>query len=195
MQSFLSDLGWHAEIQIRIDASAARSMATRQGIGRVRHLQVRHLWLQALVKAGVVRIEVVKGKFNPADILTKILSYLDATERLQLVGLSLSFGFGSLPSRGACRENFRHLPVRMPPVEAGFSLGSQVASSLGSVAMSAQARQPCTQSKQLPLQGSGASPVDFDSKAIPFRACHGCFGCGPPTSGEHDGDARPGDDR
>ena len=58
MQSFLNDLGWHAEIQIGIDANAARSMATRQGIGRVRHLQVRHLWLQALVKAGVVRIEV-----------------------------------------------------------------------------------------------------------------------------------------
>ncbi len=90
MQSFLNDLGWHAEIQIRIDAGAARSMATRQGIGRVRHLQVRRLWLQALVKAGAVRIEVVNGKFNPADILTKILSYLEATERLQLVGLSLS---------------------------------------------------------------------------------------------------------
>ena len=34
MQSVLNDLGWHAEIHIKIDASAARSMATHQGIGR-----------------------------------------------------------------------------------------------------------------------------------------------------------------
>ena len=32
----------------------------------------------------------------------------------------------------------------------------------------AQARQPCTQSNQLPLHGSGASPVDFDPKATSF---------------------------
>ncbi len=89
MQSCLNDLGWHAEIQIRIDASTARSMAIRQGIGRVRHLQARHLLLQAMVKAGAVRIEVVNDKFNPADILTKILSYAEATDRLQLVDLSL----------------------------------------------------------------------------------------------------------
>ncbi len=43
MQALLNDLGWHAEIHIRIDASAARSMANRQGIGRVKHLQVRLL--------------------------------------------------------------------------------------------------------------------------------------------------------
>ena len=40
MQSCLNDLNWHAEIRIHVDASATRSMATRQGIGRVMHLQV-----------------------------------------------------------------------------------------------------------------------------------------------------------
>ena len=37
-----------------------------------------------------------------------------------------------------------------------------------SVAILAQARQPCTRSNQLPLHGSGASPVDFDPKATSF---------------------------
>ena len=52
----------------------------------MKHLQVRHLWLQPQVKAGAVKIGVVKGKSNPADVLTKILSFPEAGERFQLVG-------------------------------------------------------------------------------------------------------------
>ena len=36
------------------DASAGRAMATRRGVGRVRHLDVRLLWLQQLCAEGVV---------------------------------------------------------------------------------------------------------------------------------------------
>jgi hypothetical protein len=89
MQSFLNDLSWHAETHIHIDASAARSTATRQSTERVMHLQVQHLWLQALLEAGAVKIGVVKGKINPADVMIKIQRFLEAGERFQLVGLIL----------------------------------------------------------------------------------------------------------
>ena len=36
------------------DASAGRAMATRRGVGRVRHLDARLLWLQQLCAEGVV---------------------------------------------------------------------------------------------------------------------------------------------
>ena len=86
-RSLLCDLGWAADLQIRMDADAARGMASRQGIGRMRHLDVRYLWLQDLVKTGVIRIRKVWGKQNPADVLTKPLSYREAMDLLGLVNL------------------------------------------------------------------------------------------------------------
>ena len=38
------------------DASAGRAMATRRGVGRVRHLDARLLWLQQLCAEGVVQV-------------------------------------------------------------------------------------------------------------------------------------------
>ena len=90
MQSYFNDLGWQAEILVRADASAALAMASRQGIGQARHLQVRRLWFQALVKAGAVHVDVAKGKLKPADFLTKIHNHPEAADRLRLVGLERS---------------------------------------------------------------------------------------------------------
>ena len=61
-------------IQIYSDSSAARSVARRRGIaGRLRHLQIRHLWLQSRVALGHLKLDVVAGERNPADTLTKPL--------------------------------------------------------------------------------------------------------------------------
>ena len=45
----------------------------RQGVGRVRYLSCRILWLQQLISDGVIRLGVVAGSTNPADIGTKRL--------------------------------------------------------------------------------------------------------------------------
>lgn len=60
-QSLMADLGWRLRPHLFVDASAAQGMATRQGIGRVRHLDVRFLWLQQTVKSGVLRLSKVWG--------------------------------------------------------------------------------------------------------------------------------------
>ena len=59
---------------VTADSSAARSVARRRGIGgRLRHLQTRHLWLQSRVSLDHLKLDVVAGERNPADILTKLL--------------------------------------------------------------------------------------------------------------------------
>ena len=50
------------------DASAGRAMTTRRGVGRVRHLDARLLWLQQLCTEGVVEIRARPGEHNEADL-------------------------------------------------------------------------------------------------------------------------------
>ena len=58
-------------IQVNTDSSAAKSMVMRKGAGRVRHIEVRELWVQDRVANGELQIFKVKGEFNAADGLTK----------------------------------------------------------------------------------------------------------------------------
>ena len=55
-------------------SSAARGIITRQGVGRVKHLQIRTLFLQELHKQGTLSVHPVGTKENTADIGTKPLS-------------------------------------------------------------------------------------------------------------------------
>ena len=52
------------------DASAALSIAKRDGAGKMRHINVRSLWLQEKAVRQELTYRNVKGKDNPADGLT-----------------------------------------------------------------------------------------------------------------------------
>ena len=56
------------------DSSAALGMATRQGLGKQRHIRVQYLWIQERVADGDVKVRKVPGETNPADLLTKGLA-------------------------------------------------------------------------------------------------------------------------
>jgi hypothetical protein len=75
LQSIMKDLGWHASISLWVDSSAAKAIASRVGLGRVRHLEVKFLWLQQTVKDKRIDILKVRGDCNPADVLTKPKSF------------------------------------------------------------------------------------------------------------------------
>ena len=62
------------EVHLYMDSSAARGITTRQGVGRVKHLQIRTLFLQDLHKQGTISVHPVGTKENTADIGTKPLS-------------------------------------------------------------------------------------------------------------------------
>ena len=60
-----------AACKLYADASAALSIATRQGAGKMRHINVRSLWLQERSLQKVLQYEEIKGEDNPSDGLTK----------------------------------------------------------------------------------------------------------------------------
>ena len=67
------DLGLLLQVNIKTDASAAKGIASRRGLGKVRHIDVSQLWLQDRVNKGDIKIEKVSTKVNVADALTKFV--------------------------------------------------------------------------------------------------------------------------
>eukprot|EP00435_Cladocopium_sp_Y103_P056888 s567_g19.t1 len=65
--------GGKVTIWLHTDSSGARGILKRQGVGRVRHLSCRILWLQDLIGSGQVKLATVAGCVNPADVGTKRL--------------------------------------------------------------------------------------------------------------------------
>ena len=57
--------------ELYADASAALSIANRQGAGKMRHINVKSLWLQAKEVQQILKYRKIKGEENPSDGLTK----------------------------------------------------------------------------------------------------------------------------
>ena len=72
------------------DSSAGLAIGMRLGVGRVRHLEVRQLYLQKLVSSKRVTLRKLRGEDNAADIGTKVLSHARIKELLD------GLGFGPL---------------------------------------------------------------------------------------------------
>ena len=77
MQSIMRDLGWSCKIRLLVDSSAAKSIASRTGLCKLRHLEIKCLWLQECVRRGKLVLGKVRGDINPADVLTKPKSLED----------------------------------------------------------------------------------------------------------------------
>ena len=69
------------------DSSAARSFVCRRGLGKMRHLEIRDLWLQKEVQDGKLQVIKIPGEENPADLMTKILSVKDIVDRLRYMNI------------------------------------------------------------------------------------------------------------
>ena len=56
VKAILRDLGIEGKAKIKTDASAAKGIASRKGLGKIRHIEVNQLWLQDKVANGEVEI-------------------------------------------------------------------------------------------------------------------------------------------
>ena len=56
---------------LHTDSTAARAMALRSGPGRVKHIDLKMMFTQELVKKKIVDVREIGPLSNPADLLTK----------------------------------------------------------------------------------------------------------------------------
>ena len=101
-QALILDLGIELPLRLWTDSSAAIGVTSRQGVGKIRHLDTRTLWVQQAVRTGRIEVRKVKGTENPADLFTE---HLPTAEKLeQLVGL---FGGRFEKGRAECAPKMR----------------------------------------------------------------------------------------
>ncbi len=90
LMSVARDLGISLGATVHSDASAALAIVQRQGLGKLRHLQVQYLWVQERVKRGDLGVKKVDGKQNPADLLTKHLPQNELQKHLEALSVETS---------------------------------------------------------------------------------------------------------
>jgi hypothetical protein len=111
-QSLFRDLGVELSVCVWTDSSAAVGICTRQGLGKLRHIDTHTLWVQERVRNKTLKLRKVKGELNPADLLTK---HMPSREKLtQLVEL---FGCAFVEGRPASAPLLRK---RRPEELAGI---------------------------------------------------------------------------
>ena len=67
----LGFMGFKVEATILTDSSAAKQIGLREGVGKIRHLDTRSLWLQQKLKSGELSVHKTPGPTNLADVGTK----------------------------------------------------------------------------------------------------------------------------
>ena len=91
--------GSRMKIDLAKDSSAAKGIAARRGVGKVKHLETRTLWVQDQVERGRVAMRKIDGKTIPADLLTKYLSGTHMGELLDQLSFLFQWGRHKLASQ------------------------------------------------------------------------------------------------
>ena len=67
----LRDLGVNLDVAVSTDSSAAKGIANRRGLGKVRHIELSELWVQDQIARGRITVYKIDGSENSSDSLTK----------------------------------------------------------------------------------------------------------------------------
>ena len=74
-------------MRVWTDSTASQGICARQGLGKVRHLDVQELWVQQRIRNGDVAWCKVDGEENPGDLFTKaFLTQIQIRMLLNLLG-------------------------------------------------------------------------------------------------------------
>ena len=124
-QSLLRDFGVMLPLRVWTDSTATIGICSRDGLGKLRHIDTKCLWLQHQVRSGRVEVRKVKGTENPADVFTKHLTNAQTVEALlKLFGCEYR---GGRPE-GAPRlrpGDGTELGAKLNVVERCYSLGME----------------------------------------------------------------------
>ena len=86
LRSLLHDLGRGCRLRVFTDSTAGKAIASRRGLGRVRHIDVSNRWIQTAVQNHTLELIKLKNRFNSADVFTKHLNYADMMECIRPLG-------------------------------------------------------------------------------------------------------------
>ena len=62
---------YKVDLDMQMDASSAIAIGSRQGVGRIKHLNLKMLWLQRRVESKEITLTKINRDLNTADLGTK----------------------------------------------------------------------------------------------------------------------------
>ena len=71
VSGILKDLNINLAVVVSTDSSAAKGIANRRGLGKLRHIELSELWVQDQTAKGKITIYKINGRENSSDSLTK----------------------------------------------------------------------------------------------------------------------------
>ena len=92
LATLCKDIGIEIDIRLNLDATAAKGILERQGIAKVRHIDVNVLWLQQQAAKKLVPLIKVDGTANCADLLTKHLTTQVQQRHVEMMQLEFRTG-------------------------------------------------------------------------------------------------------
>ncbi len=101
-QSLLRDLGQDLPVRVWTDSSSAMGTCSRQGLGKLRHLDTHTLWVQQAVRSRRIQLLKIAGEVNPADVFTK-----HSLSRDRLMKLTKLFDCKYMSGRAASAPQMR----------------------------------------------------------------------------------------
>ena len=86
MQSMLKD--WHIDLELEVytDSNSTIGTTSRKGLGKMKHVQTRYLWMQERLATGCFKLLKVGTKSNVADVCTKAVSSNDMDKHMKSTG-------------------------------------------------------------------------------------------------------------
>ena len=94
IRTLCKDIGWDLDIWLELDATAATGILDRQGISKVRHIDVICLWLQQQAATKLVPLVKIPVEINIAALMTKHLGNAVAVILKHLQNLHLKHATG-----------------------------------------------------------------------------------------------------
>ena len=82
MKALYADIGYSVPLRLWTDSSAAVRIASRLGLGKLRHVECTSLWLQQRLRHRDLEIRKIAGDSNPADLYTKYIELRAKIEQL-----------------------------------------------------------------------------------------------------------------
>ena len=110
LRKVLGFVGHTVGLRAITDSSANNAVSHRLGVGKIRHLETKVLWLQDLVYDGRLVMSWIKGQLNQADLGTKVLQKKRIEELCGMIGLG-PISTGKVRSVSLDPQSWKSIPV------------------------------------------------------------------------------------
>jgi hypothetical protein len=88
-QTLCKELTLDRQLHLHSDSAAGIASVSKRGFGRLRHLDIKQLWLQEEVRAGRLHVHHVNSADNVSDVLTKALAGQIFAHLKEMIGVRM----------------------------------------------------------------------------------------------------------